>query len=119
MIIGKQRHGPTGTVELQFEADVTRFGNLGYRAPAGFLGALLARLYRRRCAGHNASWRIGTRKTAFPASPSLRAAPETGGTLTIDLAAIEANWRVLAHRLLHRRMRGRGQGQCLWLACRR
>jgi alanine racemase len=26
--------------------------------------------------------------------------PETGGTLTIDLAAIEANWRALAHRLL-------------------
>jgi alanine racemase len=31
---------------------------------------------------------------------SASAAPETGGTLTIDLAAIEANWRVLAHRLL-------------------
>jgi alanine racemase len=28
------------------------------------------------------------------------AAPETGGTLTIDLGAIEANWRALAHRLL-------------------
>jgi replicative DNA helicase len=28
VIIGKQRHGPTGTVELQFDADVTRFGNL-------------------------------------------------------------------------------------------
>jgi len=28
VIIGKQRHGPTGTVELQFEASVTRFGNL-------------------------------------------------------------------------------------------
>jgi replicative DNA helicase len=28
VIIGKQRHGPTGTVQLQFEADVTRFGNL-------------------------------------------------------------------------------------------
>ncbi len=31
--------------------------------------------------------------------PNL-AAPETGGTLTIDLAAIEANWRTLAHQLL-------------------
>jgi replicative DNA helicase len=28
VIIGKQRHGPTGTVELAFEADVTRFANL-------------------------------------------------------------------------------------------
>lgn len=28
VIIAKQRHGPTGTVELQFEASITRFGNL-------------------------------------------------------------------------------------------
>jgi alanine racemase len=30
----------------------------------------------------------------------IPAAPETGGTLTVDLAAIEANWRVLSHELL-------------------
>jgi replicative DNA helicase len=28
VIIGKQRHGPTGTVELQFEKEFTRFSNL-------------------------------------------------------------------------------------------
>jgi replicative DNA helicase len=28
VIIGKQRHGPTGTVEVAFEAEVTRFSNL-------------------------------------------------------------------------------------------
>jgi replicative DNA helicase len=28
VIIGKQRHGPTGTVELHFEGQFTRFGDL-------------------------------------------------------------------------------------------
>ena len=28
VIIGKQRHGPTGTIELQFDAEVTRFSDL-------------------------------------------------------------------------------------------
>jgi replicative DNA helicase len=28
VILGKQRHGPTGTVQLQFKSDVTRFADL-------------------------------------------------------------------------------------------
>ena len=28
VIIGKQRHGPTGTIELQFEGSITKFSTL-------------------------------------------------------------------------------------------
>ncbi|UYV39046.1 replicative DNA helicase [Rhodobacteraceae bacterium D3-12] len=35
VIIGKQRHGPIGTVELSFEAEFTRFGNLAKRWQQG------------------------------------------------------------------------------------
>ena len=28
LIIGKQRHGPIGTIELSFEGQFTRFGNI-------------------------------------------------------------------------------------------
>jgi len=36
----------------------------------------------------------------LPESASSPTDPETGGTLTIDLEAVEANWRALAHKLL-------------------
>ncbi|MFP4004952.1 MAG: replicative DNA helicase [Alphaproteobacteria bacterium] len=34
ILIGKQRHGPVGTVELQFHAELTRFGNLAREGQA-------------------------------------------------------------------------------------
>jgi replicative DNA helicase len=38
VIIGKQRHGPTGTVQLAFHDEVTRFSNLAQedRLPAHY-----------------------------------------------------------------------------------
>jgi replicative DNA helicase len=30
VIIAKQRHGPTGIVSLQFQADISRFSNIAY-----------------------------------------------------------------------------------------
>ena len=51
VIIGKQRHGPTGTVELHFEGQFTRFGDLVAGRPACPIAQLLsgpARLNRRR-----------------------------------------------------------------------
>lgn len=35
----------------------------------------------------------------LPETDGAAPVPETGGTLTVDLAAIEANWRILARRL--------------------
>jgi alanine racemase len=40
------------------------------------------------------------KKLSKPVTTPAPAPPETGGTLTIDLAAIAANWRALAHELL-------------------
>ena len=40
------------------------------------------------------------KRQSKPAPVLAPALPETGGTLVIDLAAIEANWRTLAHELL-------------------
>lgn len=40
VIIGKQRHGPIGTVDLSFEGQFTRFGNLvkSYQQGGGDFG---------------------------------------------------------------------------------
>jgi alanine racemase len=36
----------------------------------------------------------------LPEPEGALAEPETGGMLTVDLSAIEANWRALAHQTL-------------------
>jgi replicative DNA helicase len=40
VVIGKQRHGPIGTVELSFEGRFTRFGNLAKPWQQGGGGAV-------------------------------------------------------------------------------
>jgi replicative DNA helicase len=37
VIIGKQRHGPIGTVKLSFNDDTTKFGNLAHDSRYDFL----------------------------------------------------------------------------------
>ncbi len=62
VIIGKQRHGPTGTISLQFEAEVTRFANLDRRIARASRPPSVAR--RARSSRH------------FPSAPSSdRASP--------------------------------------------
>ena len=36
VIIGKQRHGPIGRVELAFDANITRFADLAEPSRGGF-----------------------------------------------------------------------------------
>ena len=39
VIIGKQRHGPIGSVELSFEGKFTRFGNLDWKGQGQVSGS--------------------------------------------------------------------------------
>src|ERR1700689_4512193 len=54
-------------------------------------------LYRRRRRGHKPAMALAE---PLPEPADTLAEPETGGTLIIDLAAIAANWRALAHQAL-------------------
>ena len=106
VIIGKQRHGPTGTVQLHFEANVTRFSDLADAGTAAGADWRLTRLF------------AGTaRRPMMPRMTDATgpAEAEAGGILTIDLAAIVANWRALGARAAPARMRGGGQGRRLRL----
>ena len=80
VIIGKQRHGPTGTIQLAFQADVTRFTNLADED---------------KLAGTDGRLTTKTRRTRDRRSHRRR---RGGGILTIDLDALAANWRLLRDR---------------------
>ena len=103
VIIGKQRHGPTGTVELQFEGQFTRFSDLAQDShlPDADLLTAAARLNRRgpcvKC-GMNIvpdpkSIPPGT--VLSPEANQAAALATATGVLTVDLDAIVANWRKL------------------------
>src|SRR5215471_11893949 len=68
-----------------------------YCASAEFLRRRSGTLYRCATGGHNVSM---ARAKRSPPTEAVAPAAETGGTLTIDIAAIVANWQALARQLL-------------------
>ena len=76
VIIGKQRHGPIGTVQLQFDGNVTRFSDLARDAiHAGAVGV---------SASGSAGFVSARPKAPIPSSARA--------VLTVDLMALRANW---------------------------
>ena len=77
VIIGKQRHGPTGTVQLQFTPEFTRFGNLA--------------------SGGSDAGAAGVTGGRPPQAKSHHLSEDAGETaiLTIDLDGLIANYRRL------------------------
>ncbi len=87
VIIGKQRHGPIGTVDLHFQDSFTKFSD-PVRETNGYMPAgsgTPARLRRPGVLVRDGRVADGPR----PGALSLRA------RLTVDLGAIVANWRAL------------------------
>ena len=111
VIIGKQRHGPTGTVEMQFDAAVTRFSSLARDGPPARAdlsqppGAhrLPAPGRLNRHVMSETALQPDLHPEATPAGPATETGPsaaEAGGILTISLPAIEANWTELGRRAM-------------------
>ena len=111
VIIGKQRHGPTGTVELQFDAEVTRFANLDTAHQPSFLGRPPRPALPPPRAGHNPAMALAE---ASARTERRGHRPETGGTLTSispPSRRIGARW---SRQLRTAECARRGQGQRLW-----
>ena len=95
VIIGKQRHGPTGTVQLAFEAQFTRFGNLA-RVPSAGTPRVTACDIASPPSGRQGAGARGRARRADDRSRSLR-----------------ANWRALSALVAPAGMRRRHQGRRL------
>src|SRR5437899_7931279 len=122
IIIGKQRHGPTGTVEVQFEGQFTRFSDLaqdGHLPDRGYCGEL--RLNRRvppRKKGHEHRPRPQIHSARHPAL----AGGEPGGRARDGHRRADGRSRRHRRQLAQARedggasrMRRCRQGGCLWL----
>ena len=94
VIIGKQRHGPTGTVTLQFTPEFTRFSNLAARSACRSAA-------REPCAPARGPLERARRRAKRDRDPHHRS----------RCACRQLS--PLARSCLARRMRRRGQGRCL------
>ena len=124
VIIGKQRHGPTGTVELQFEGQFTRFSDLaqdGHLPDRELLtGSCPVEPPRRRRV--KCGMNIASDPKSIP--PGTLLSPEANQAAALATRHRRADGRSRRHRRQLAqaredrgagRMRRRGQGRRLWL----